>query len=224
MNHPANTSTLRPVVIATLCLVVIAASALWIHRSEFAAPKFNVALHQAVGRVMAEETARAVNQTGRVVIVAIELAGVPELKVQLEEFERALRRFPHVTIKEKYLLEADDKPKYSFGAGLSSRRFVRLVNKNQSADAIVSFVGAPSLSTNEMAELKKTPKFIAEARAADKLKPVFAQKILHTAIVSRFQFPTPVKGRPANSQEWFDQRWQVVTAANAAELPDGRGE
>ena len=222
MNIPAHGP--RPVLIATLCLAVIAGCGWWIYRAEFAAPKFNVALHQAVGRVMAEETARAMNDTGRVVIVAIELAGVPELKVQLKEFERVLRKFPNVTIKEKYLLETEDKPKYSFGTGLSGRRFVRLVNKNQSADAIVSFVGAPSLSSNEVAELKKTPRFIAEARAADKLKPGFEQKVLHTAIVSRFQFPTPVKGRPRNSQEWFDQRWQVVTAANAKDLPDGKGE
>ena len=64
----------------------------------------------------------------------------------------------------------------------------------------------------------------AEARSADKLKSLFDQKILHAAIVSRFQFPTPIKGKPRTPQEWFDQRFQIVTTNNAAELPAGKGE
>lgn len=214
----------KPLLIGALCLALIAGAGFSIWRTEFAAPKFNLALHQAVARAMAEETVKLLNGTGKVVVIAIELAGEPELKAQLDEFEHSLKPHPKIALQKTYKLETDDKPKYSFGSGLSGRRFVRIVNKTPGADLYVSFLGAPALSTNELAELKTTPKLIAEARAADKLKKPFEQKILQTAIVSRFQFPNPVQGTPRTSQEWFDQRWQIVTAANSKDLPSGKSE
>jgi hypothetical protein len=209
--------------IASIALIAIAGAAFAIYRTQVAAPKFNVILHQAVARAMAEETAKLVNHTGKVVIIAIELAGEPELKLQVGEFKQALDRYPKIE-RRTYRLETDDKPKYSFGSGLSGRRFVRIVNKNPDADLFVSFVGAPQLSFNELAELKTMPRLLAECRAADKLRRPFEQKILQTAIVSRFQFPNPVQSPPRTPQEWFDQRWQIVTAAHAKELPSGKSE
>lgn len=206
------------------CVLAICASGFRLYRAQVAAPPFPVELHRAVGRSMAEETARLLNNTGKTVVISIELAGLPELRTQLEEFEQTLRRFPGIRIVKKYPLETDDKAKYSFGSGLSGRRYLRIVNKNPGIDAFVSFVGAPSLSASELAELKSPPHLIAESRAADKARKPFEQKILDVAVVSRFQFPTPVKGRPGNLQEWFDQRWQVVTRSNAAALPSGKEE
>ena len=220
----ANPKPTKQLLLAGACLLVVAGCAVWTWRTQFAAPRFNVVLHQSVGRALAGETARLVNNSGKVVVIAIELAAVPELKAQLDEFERTLHRFPHIKLEKSYKLETDDKPKYSFGTGLSGRRFVRIVNKNPDADAVVSFIGAPMLSGDEVAQLKKTPLFIAEARSVDKLKSLFDQKILHAAVVSRFQFPTPIKGKPRTPQEWFDQRFQIVTTNNAAELPTGKGE
>ena len=217
-------SRAKSFLIGALCLVVIAGAGSSIYRTQFAAPKFNLALHQSVARALAEETARLINDSGKVVVIAIELAGEPELKAQLEEFERAMKQHPNIELQKTYKLETDDKPKYSFGSGLSGRRFVRIVNKTPGTDAYVSFLGAPMLSSSELAELKGTPKLIAESRAADKLKKPFEQKILQTAIVSRFQFPNPVRGTPRTPQEWFDQRWQIVTAANAKDLPSGKSE
>ena len=220
----ANSLSTKQLLVGVGCLLLIAASATWTWRREFAAPKFNLVLHQSVGRALAEETARLVNHTGKVVVIAIELAGVPELKAQLDAFEHALHRFPGIKLEKSYKVETDDKPKYSFGTGLSGRRFVRIVNKNLEADALVSFIGVPTLSSEDLAQLKKTPKFVAEARSAEKLKRLFEQKVLSAAIVSRFQFPTPIKGQPRSPQEWFDQRYQIVTTSNLGELPNGKDE
>ena len=222
MSQPAGNS--KNLLIGIGAVVVILGSAFAIYRNQFAAPKFNLPLHRAVAGVMAEEAARLVNNTGKVVVIAIELAGEPELKAQLDEFERAMKRFPKVDLQKTYKLDADEKPKYSFGSGLSGRRFARIVNKNPGTDLFVSFLGAPTLSSSELADLKFTPRLLAEARAADKLAKPFEQKILQTAVVSRFQFPNPVKGTPRTQREWFDQRWQIVTAANVKELPSGKLE
>ena len=209
----------RQAFIIGICLAVITASAIWVYRTQIAAPPFNITLHQAVGRIMAEETTRAVGGRGNIVIVAMELSKVPEMGVQLEEFKKTLEQTGHVTIKQTYNLETEDQPKYGLGSGLSGRRYVRIVNKNRDAAAIVSFVGAPRLADEEIAQLHAAPKLIAEARSPSRLKPLFDKQLLHAAIVARFEFPTPVKGKPRTPREWFDQRFQVVTAANTNSLP-----
>jgi hypothetical protein len=85
-------------------------------------------------------------------------------------------------------------------------------------------VGAPRLTEAELTELNTPPRLIAESRVADKARQPFEQRVLDVAVVSRFQFPTPIKGRPGCLQEWFEQRWQVVTRTNAAALPSGKDE
>ena len=205
-------------------LAVIAGASLWIYFHHFAAPQFNVTLHKAVGRVMAEETARLLNRHGKLVLIAIETPAGSELQIQLKEFEKALKAFSGMAIAKNYTLETDKKPKYGVGSGLSARRFIRIVNKNTTADAIVSFVGAPDLSDDEMRQLEAKPKFIAEARSAEKLKKLFDKQVLHAAVVSRFQFPSPVEGKPSSPRQWFDKRFQIITTENAASLPGAGAE
>lgn len=215
MNLP--NSTLGKVLLVGCSLAAIAASAVWIYFFQFAKPRLNMTLHQEIGRVMAHETATLLAGKGKVVIIALDEPKFPEMKAQLQAFEEALRP-TGVTIKETYLLETDEKPKYGVGSGLSARRYVRIVNKNRSADAIVSFVGVPDLSDDDITELKKTPKFLAETRSAEKLDKLFRKKILHVAVVSRFTFPAPVEGKPRTPRAWFDKYFEVVTTENAKRL------
>jgi hypothetical protein len=83
----------------------------------------------------------------------------------------------------------------------------------------VSFVGAPELTEAEVAELGKPVKFVAEVRVAEKLKPLFEKKLIDVAVVSRFEFPAPGNKKPRTSREWFDNRFQIISADNAGSLP-----
>ena len=215
---------LKKVAVAIGSILVIAGSSLWIYSHHFAAPRINVPLHQAVGRVMAEETAKLVDNQGRIVVIAIETAKDAELKVQLEEFEKTLKKFSRITVAKTYMLETENRAKYGAGSGLSARRFIRIVNKNTTADAMISFVGAPELKDEEFGQLQARPKFIAESRSAEKLTKLFAKQLLQVAIVSRFQFPAPVEGNPGTLRQWFDKRFQVVTAETVGALPTGTAE
>jgi hypothetical protein len=210
--------------LVVVCLAVIAGAGLWTYRTQFATPEFNVELHRAVGRVMAEQTTRLLDNKGKIVVITMETAKVPELRPQIEEFEKALAELGHIKIKQTYTLETENQPKYGLGSGLSGRRYVRIVNKNLDAAAIVSFVGAPRLTEEDLAQLKTKPKLIAESRSAEKLKPLFDSEILHVGVVARFQFPTPIKGKPRTPQDWFNQRFQIVTATNASSLPAASSE
>ena len=215
MNLPG--STIGKGLLAVGSVAVIAGSVIWIYFFQFRKPGVNVTLHQEIGRVLAHETAALLANKGKVVIIALDGPKYPEMKAQLHAFKEALRS-TGVTIKETYLLETDEKPKYAVGSGLSARRYVRIVNKNRSTDAIVSFVGVPDLSDDDIKELKKTPKFIAETRSADKLHKLFRKDMVHVAVVARFTFPAPVKGKPRTPRAWFDKYFEVVSTENAKRL------
>jgi hypothetical protein len=208
----------------TACVVVIAASAWWVWRTQFTKPKANQELHAMIGRVMAEETTKTLNGRGKILLITIDARIVPELKWQLDAFHTALDSSAKITVAKTYELETEGKTKYSFGSGLSARRYVRSVNKNEGIDAVVSFAGAPHFKDDEEKELKFKPKLIAESRSADKLTKLFEKKLIDVAVVSRFEFPNPIQGRPKNPRELFIQRFQLVTPENAAKLPAGTEE
>jgi hypothetical protein len=214
----------RKILMAVACLAVIAGATIWTWRTQFAAPEFNVVLHRAVGRVMAEQTTRALGNAGKIVIITMEAAKVPELRTQIEEFQKSLAQSGQIKIKQTYTLETENQPKYGLGSGLSGRRYVRIVNKHPDAAGIVSFVGVPRLTEEDVAQLRTKPKLIAESRSAQKIKPLFDTGMIEIAVVARFQFPTPIKGKPQAPRDWFDQRFQIVTAADANSLPASSNE
>jgi len=216
----------KQVVVATVSILVIAASAGWIYFTQFAAPKTELVLHKGIGEVMAEETHKLLDRKGKVRLVAIDPGTAPELRTQLETFRETLGKLGGIVIKDTVLLDTEDKPRYGAGRGLSARRFVRIAKKSADVDGIVSFVGAPNLSESDLAELKNTglPKFIAESGSAAKLKRLFDKKVLQVAIVRRYQFPAPNKDEPRTAREWFEKRFQIVTADSAASLPGREGE
>ena len=199
-------------------LLAITLSGLWIYYREFKAPKHNVRLHRRIGEIMAEETAKLVGPKGNLVLVTIPTGSEPELKTQLEAFRQKLKKLGDYEIKE-HELDTKDQAKYALGSGLSGRRFVRTVKNNPKADGIVSFVGAPRLSDEEVAELTKPPKFIAESRTPDHLPKLFDKQIIQVAVVSRFVFPAPGPREPKTAQEWFDKRYQLIAADSVKTIP-----
>jgi len=212
------TPTKKNALIAIASLLVILGSASWIYYREFKAPKHDVGLHRRVGEVMAEQTVKLVGTKGRLVLITIPTGPEPELKTQLEAFRATLKKIGNYEIKE-HELDTKDQAKYGLGAGLSGRRFVRTVKNNPKADAIISFVGAPKLSDEEIAELTKTPKFIAETRSPDHLPKLFDKQIIQIAVASRFVFPAPGPRKTKTAQQWFDKRYQIVAADSVSTIP-----
>lgn len=200
-----------------ICLAAIGASAVWIYFSQFAPPKINEPLHRGIGEVMAEETKKLVGGKKRILVLAIDSDEAPELKVQLAAFENHLKG-SGVNIEETLMIETKGQAKYRTGGGLSSGRLVRTLLKKKHLDGIVSFIGAPNLDDGDYAQLGQgpLPKFIAESMATEKLSGLFEKKILHVAIVPRYEFPSPFQGDPKTSRDWFTKRFQVMTNAPSA--------
>ena len=211
-------SNRKNALLATGSLLVIVASALWIYYHEFKAAKHSVALHERVGQVLAEQTANLIGKKGRVVTISIDTKEWPELKTQTDAFKETLEKLGDYEMRD-YQLDTKDQPKYGVGSGLSGRRYVRTVKKNEKADVFVSFIGAPKLSKEDLAELAKRPKFIAESRSGDNLPDLFENKLIDVAVVSRFEFPAPGPEKPKTPQEWFTKRYQIITAQTVGSVP-----
>lgn len=200
-------------VLATGSILVIIASALWIYYHEFRAAKHSVALHQRVGQVLAEQTTHLIGKKGYVATITVDSKEWPELKTQIQAFRQTLKKLGDYEVKN-FELDTKDQPKYGVGSGLSGRRYVRTVKKCEKADVFVSFIGAPKLTKEDLAELGRKPRFIAESRSGDNLPALFENKLIDVAVVSRFQFPAPAPEKPHSPDEWFVKRYQVLTAEN----------
>jgi len=164
---------------------------------------------------MAEEAARLVGHTGKVIVVTVNVPDAPELKVQVAAFEKQLKLLGGITVKEKIFLDPGDSLKYRAGAGLSAKHFLKIARKNPGADAIVSFVGAPPVSDIDLQELKSLPKVVAETHSPEKLTLLFKKKVLLAAIVPRFEFPAPGPRKPQTGRQWFERYFQIL-------VPDSR--
>ena len=208
----------KNILLVVSSLLVIGGSCGWIYYHEYKAPKHDVRLHQRVGEIMAQQTVKLVGPKGLLVLITIPTGPEPELKTQLEAFRHTLKQLGDYEIKN-HELDTKDQAKYGLGSGLSGRRFVRTVKNNPTAAGIVSFVGAPKLSDAELAELSKSPKFIAETKSPDHLPRLFEKQIIQVALASRFVFPAPGPQKPKTAQDWFDKRYQIVVADNISSIP-----
>lgn len=217
------TSKTKTILTAVVSFLVIAGSVLWIYFTQYRAPKFNVLLHHRVGEVMAIETKKLIGEKGRVVIIAMSASHLPELETQLAAFKERMKKQGDYEFRD-YEVDTEGRPKYGLGTGLSGRHFVRTVKKNLNAAVFVSFLGAPKLTDEEAAELAGMPKFIAETGSPYRLPKLFENKIIQTAVVSRFLFPAPGPIKPKTANDWFDKRYQVITHATASLIPKAEPE
>jgi hypothetical protein len=208
----------KNVLIVSVAIAAILGSCCFIYFTQVKAAKYNIGLHQRIGEALAEQAAKIVGAKGHIVTIAIDTKDWPELKTQLTAFKTALKKLGQYEIRE-YEMDTKDQPKYGVGSGLSSKRYVRTVKKNPNADLFVSFIGAPKLTADEVAELGPKPKLLVESRSGDNLPGLFDKNLVVGAIVSRFQFPAPGPEKPGTPQEWFVKRYQILNADNARGLP-----
>ena len=203
----------KQISIAVISVLAIAGAAAAIF-FQMRPPGINVRLHRTMGEVLAEQAASITNK-GKIVVVTIDGSAYPEIKAQMEGFEKALEKFPALKLYRTVDVETEGKPKYGPGRGLSEERFQRIMKKYSGrADIVISLIGSPELKEDQFEKLPKPmPKFIAETRARDQLAALFAGGVIHAAVVPRFIFPAPVE-KPRTSREWFDHYWQVINPSN----------
>lgn len=202
----------KEIVVPVLALAAIAASAASIWRTQFNRTTVNLPLHQGIGQRAAEETARALNEKGGLVIVTLEPGASDVVDAQLAAFKAALARWPGLEIIRQDEVDSSKGAKYGPGTGMSARRFQKLQGKYPTAEAIVSFIGAPDPEDLKDEKGAGGPVLIAISRAHGELEPLLDKGTLVCAIVPRFAFPAPGPENPSTPAEWFENRCQVLAA------------
>jgi hypothetical protein len=206
--------------LAALSVAVIIVSVIWIYHTQFTTKVNNPQLQSAVGKVLAEETVHLLPPNADIAVVTMRSGEAPEIKAQLEAFKEQLKLTSSITIKDEIVLDPGDNPKYRPGSGLSARRFLKIARKNKDVAAVISFVGAPELTDDEISQLKSTPRLFAETHSPEKLKKMFDKNILQLAIVPRFEFPAPGPPKPQTGRQWFDRYFQVIETNTALPQKD----
>ena len=206
--------------VALLCLA-IAGAVTWILVQQRETAKPETRQHAGVGEVLAEETAKqlARREKKRVVVISLQSKD-PLLLAQEESFFAKLKVIcPEADLKEIIRVDPEGEKHYGPGLGLSSRRFMRVVEHNLKADVLVSFIGTPNPGASEMQNFtNKIPRFIASTRDLAEATKLLEKRWLRAAIVPRYDFPAP-KTEPKTTREWFDRHFQVVTTNELASLP-----
>lgn len=199
---------------------VIAMAGAWLGLFLFPSPPgIDTRLHEAVGESLAAEAIKLSDASARYIVLArdnVEFK-VPATDAQLAGLQRALKaagRTPAVA----RIFKADPLRVVEVPPG----DFLELLRQAKDNDVFISLLGPPNLVEAHLAKLgaNKRPKVIALCagnlpRRVD-LKRLFAQHVLHTAVVSRPDAPATLE--PGDSKAAFAKMFHVITPANLTEL------
>lgn len=213
-------STPKQILVSLGALTVIAASVWFTWRTQFAAPKINVALHQLIGETLAAEVIQYVEKPAKIQVITLAEGDSIILATQFTAFRKAIREAGGIHIQDVERIDSQKSDKYGPGVGLSASKLAREVKKNSDKAAMVSFVGLPELDDAEFAALgERVPALFAFSRDGKKLLPLWNCGMLRAAIVPRFQYPAPGPDKPRTPGEWFVSQYQLIrSAGKGAEL------
>lgn len=179
-------------------------------------------LYAAVGDVMARQAISLLKPGGQVVVIVRDTKSFehPATDDQLEQFTKTLKK-ANVPIARTLSLKVDPLRVLEVPSG----DFYELIRKTDVKNVIVSFMGPPILSDDQIRKLPlQSPAIVAfcpgclTARAD--LRALFEQKLLHAAVVSN-----PDAAATASSPNGsFENSYIEVTADNAtSKLPAAVG-
>lgn len=205
--------------IAILAVLAIIASLTYLYRTQFTGPKVNLTPFESLGFAAAEETAKWLNQSGKIVVVVelIEVMKSPNLDAQVKGFKAGLAKHPGVTLKEIKEIKRppSDDPRFWPAAQVG-----QIVTAGTGADATVWFGSLPQEFTKaDLAALKENKSKLAVVSAQSSLlKPMLQQGVIHLAIVNRFP-PKPAPSGKETPRQWFDRVYLVAKPDALGELP-----
>jgi hypothetical protein len=194
---------------AVACLVLLAVSGCGQHRDAEVGDKRYLAL----GEVMATKLNEMAGGKGRLVLVVAESANNQSAAFgqTAAAFRKALGKSLRISVTETVAMPALLRP----GAEpLPADKLATLLQKYSDTDYLVSFVGVPVLTPEQISQLpSRRPQVVAVVTFCPPTQAMFAQKVLCLAAVSKPEPDQAATGRPA--QEMFDTLYQVVTPETA---------
>ncbi|HEX2972005.1 MAG TPA: hypothetical protein VHP11_06710 [Tepidisphaeraceae bacterium] len=176
---------------------------------------------EALGQVAAEEAQKLIGNRGRIALITrdTDLYPNPQMDYICDAFYKAAAQMK-LTLVSTNRLKIDPLNATRVPLGDYQALFMKLSER----DVIVSLMGPPPVTSPEdRAKIpEKRPKVVALCLGTIprqiNLRALFAQNLLHTAIINR---PNPETALPKSGDPhaWFDHFYEIMTPSNQNDLP-----
>ncbi len=180
-------------------------------------PRIDPAPHQAIGRVLAQQTLSLLRPGGEVTVITRDTIAFqnPATDIQFAAFRQELQR-AGVRITSIEALQVDPLRPVAVPGG----DFFQSIQKGTKGSVIVSFMGPPVLTNAQIEQLGEVkPAIVAfcSGRSRDQgdLSSLFAAGLLRAAVVSK---PDVKVSRLTGERESFERQFVAVTSTNLAVL------
>lgn len=216
----------RPLLVLVSIIIIVSSLVSIFLSMRTPTPRINVKPFVGLGEVTARETIKLVGDHGEVIVLTYAMGEVksPVFDAQLDAFRSVLAKESHLKVRAIEEITMEPMMMDPMG-GLSGEKYLEVVRKYPGINAIVSFLGTPNLTPQELKQLPSTdrPKFVAAMGYSPMLGDLMKQDVVQVAITPRFQPPDATEKEPETAQEWFDRFYTVVTPGTTDQLPDFLG-
>lgn len=203
----------KTILIAVIAVLAIAGATVRLVTSNSeGTSRVNLKPFEQLGAAAGEEAAKALNQSGSLVVVVEVMDGVknPANEAQVKGIKTGLARTKGVTLKAVKELKRDlsgDPREWPAG------RAAEIASLGTGAGAVVLFVNFPqALSPADIAALKGcSAKLVVVSGATPALGSLVTQGTVRAAIVGRTP-PKPAPSGAENPAQWFDRVYTVLRA------------
>lgn len=203
----------KTLIIAALAVLAIAgATVRLVSSNSEGTSRVNLKPFEQLGVAAAEEAAKALNQSGSLVVVMEVMDGVknPANDSQLKGLKTGLAKSKGVTLKAVKELKRDmsgDPREWPVG------RAAEIASLGTGAGAVLLFVNFPqALAPADLTALKGgSAKLVVVSGATPALESLVTQGTVRTAIVSRTP-PAPAPSGPESPAQWFARVYTVLRA------------
>lgn len=208
----------RKTIIAVVAVVIILGSITFLIQWMRNEPKVPLEPYIGVGQAMAEQTAKALNSRGRIVVLQAEkqlVTGNITLKTQWDAFQKGLKGI------EIQATEGIVRDPQNPDVGISREQWEAMLAKYAAVDAVVSFVGLPPVDPSRpLKPGTPAPKVVVFMENAFPVKQHFVDGAVTVLIRSRLVAEGNSESTPNTPREWFDRYFQVFDESNYQSIPD----
>ncbi len=183
-------------------------------------PRFDLGPHTALGEILAGEAKKLCEPGSRIIVIVRDTQEefkAPASEAQFAGFQQALKKAGgKITTAHRFKIDPLRV------VGVASGDFLEVLRRCADNDVVVSFLGPPTLSEDQLVKLgNKRPKILAVCSGAMPqlidLRKLFDQKLLNAAVISRSDVSRTDSGAGSGPAA-FDRMFKLITPGNIADL------
>lgn len=210
----------KKVGLALLLVMTVGIFAWFFYAPSEDVPKTDLDVSQALGATTAEETAKLIGNKGGVVVISWDSGNkMPLVEAQLTAFAQALKNHDGIQLLAKERVIRNPTKMMGTGGAIPAEDFLKVLKTYPGAAGIVLFLAFPNLSSQELNIIREAQtKIVVVSGCHPGYKKLLMDRNIDLVIVPKFERVENARP-PRTVQDTFEQNYQVVTSAQAAQLP-----